>query len=572
MNKVFEQIINIFKSMPLIRKIIMGVVLFVVIISFVVMFYWANKVEYKPAYTGLSTEDAAQIVEKLKELRMPYRIEGGGGTITVPADNVYDVRLSMAGAGLPKGSGVGYEVFDEADFGTTEFVQQLNRQRALQGELARTIREFNEVIDAKVMIVLPKDSVFIEETRPPSVSVLLKLKEPLDEEKIDAVVYLVASSIEDMTPKQVTVVDTTGSVLFKGKTEAEAAEKIANTLAKTQLQYKAFVESNLAKQIQSMLERIVGANKAIVRVTSDMDFSSVNVAEEIYDPAERNTPFVRSRKSLSENKEVKAEDIGEVSSVNPVVPPGELDGAGNMLEKVQKANDTVNYELSKTTRKTVKPIAELKRLSVAAVIDGNYVMEVDESGRRVRTYVPRTDAEMEQFRSIVSKAMGYSENREDQVSVESFPFSSLEEFAATDVSKFDLKTIQKEYGRIIANLLLVVLLFLLIVRPIIKVVREINKSEEDAATALLEEEARILLEEEQKETVDFDEMSPSEKANFMNTLPTFERAAYLEKMSSAEKLAYLEQMSPSEKAAFYAEESVPKTANIIKGWLNEEDG
>ena len=570
MNKIFDQIIRIVKGLPMARRVLMGVVLLAVLISFATMFYWANKVEYKPAYTGLNADDASQIVAQLKETRIPYRLENDGATIAVPEDSVYEVRLSMAGAGLPKGSGVGYEVFDETNFGTTEFVQQLNRQRALQGELARTIREFNEVVDAKVMIVLPKDSVFIEETRPPSVSVLLKLKEPLDEEKVNAVVYLVASSIEDMKPQQVTVVDTTGSVLFKGKTEAEKAEKLASKLAKTQLQYKAFVESNLTKQIQSMLERIVGANKAIVRVTSDMDFSSVDVSEEIYDPTERNTPFVRSRKSLSENKQLVAEDIGEVSSVNPIVPPGE-DDPNNLLEKVQKANDTVNYELSKTTRKTTKPIAVLKRLSVAAVIDGKYTMENNDAGKPVRTYVPRTEAEMEQFRSIVSKAMGYNEEREDQVSVESFPFSSLEEFAAEDVSAFDLKRIQKEYGRILANFLLVILLFVLIVRPVIKVVQDINKKELEAAAAAarLEKEAKALLDEERRAEVAFEDMSSAEKAAFISGLPDYERAAYLDQMSSAEKLSYLEEMSLVEKAMFYSNEDVAKTANIIKGWLSE---
>jgi len=168
MNPVVERIITTFKEMSLSRKIILGVLVLALIAGFTTMFIWTNKTTFRAAYTGLTREDAAAVVEILKSSNTPYRLTGDGTTIMVPESMVYDVRLTMAKEGIPKGGGVGYEIFDKTEFGTTEFVQKINKKRALQGELARTIKAFDEVKDAKVMIVLPKESVFVEETKQPS--------------------------------------------------------------------------------------------------------------------------------------------------------------------------------------------------------------------------------------------------------------------------------------------------------------------------------------------------------------------------------------------------------------------
>lgn len=524
MNPVIQQIVDIFKGMPLSRKIVMGVVLALVVTGFGVMFYMANKTHYQTLYKNLSEKDASAIVDKLKELRVPYQLVGDGGTILVPDKNVYEARLSLAGSGLPKGGGVGFEIFDKTEFGTTEFVQKLNYQRALQGELARTIKDFEEVADARVMIVMARDSVFVEDTKPPSASVMLKLKEELSKPKVDAVVHLVASSIEDLKPELVTVVDTTGRVLFKATTPEEEA----GLLASKQYQYKVRFERNLSERIQTMLERIVGKDKAIVRVTSDMDFDQVDTSEEIFDP---DGQIVRSRKNIGENSEKQTGPAGMISSVNPVVPPPGVEGLTESVERLQKQDDTVNYEITKTVRRTVKPVAVLTRLSVAAVLDGTYGYETAEDGRRVKKYTPRTKEEMDQFRSIVSNAMGFSEDRGDQVSVESFPFSSVDE--VEEEKAFDMAELKKHYGTIAANIVLVLLIFLFVVRPIVKTVKEIKATVEEPALPSPEEE-RALLEGEE-----------------------------------AEELVELEELSALQKAEIMAKEDVGKTANIIKGWLSE---
>lgn len=533
MNPVIEQILAIWRNMPLPRKVILGAVVLLTVIGFASLFLVANKVEFGILYTNLAEKDASEIVEKLREMRVPYELEGGGSAIRVPAESIHETRLSLAGEGLPKGGGVGFEVFDKSDFGTTEFVQKLNLQRAIQGELSRTIRQFHEVLDARVMVVMPKESVFVEETRPPSASVLLRLKQGSDlpQSKVDAVVHLVASAIQDLTPELVTVVDTRGRVLYRGRTEAEKMEEIEGTRVRNQVQYRNIREKELSERIESLLERVVGKDRAIVRVTAEMDFSREEMSEEIFDPEERETPFVRSRQNLNEETERLRGPAGAISSVNPVVPPGTDGGPLETLEKGKKQDDVVNYELSKRVRSKEKPFAVMTRLSVAAVIDGRYEWQKDEQGVQTRRYVQRTPEEMAQFTEVVKNAMGFSDQRGDQVVVESFAFNPDEEPPADEDTLTGLARLRRDYGRIAANILLVLMLFFFVLRPIHKTVKEIRES---AETPALPEPAGSL--------VDITDEEPVE-----------------------------EELSLEEQAVRYAQADMDRTANILKGWLRNEE-
>ncbi len=505
----------------------MGVVLLLVITGFTGMFFWANKIDFQTLYTNLSPEEAAEIVDKLKEQRIPYHLAANGSAIQVPAEKMYDVRLTLAGSGIPRGGTVGFEIFEETNFGASEFVQKLNYQRALQGELARTIREFREVLDARVMIVMPKESVFVEESRSPSASVLLKLSSNFSQEKITAVVNLVSSAVEGLSPDRVTVVDTNGKVLSKGVSEDE---KIG-AKAGTQFDYKIAYEQNLTGRIQTMLERIVGEGKAIVRVIADMDFDQVDINEEIYDP---DTQVVRSMQNVLENSDRKSAPAGSVSSVNPIVPSGV--SAGTVRETSdtnQRKNETINYEISKTTRRTVKPSARIKRVSVAAVLDGNYVFETDNKGNQIRKYIARSQSELDQFAAIVKKAMGYDSDREDQVTVDSFPFSYMEDMNLAEPSGFKWKTLVKEYGKILAYTLLIILIFLFIVRPVKKTLTEIISLPEQRA------------------------------------LPSPKSGKELPAPGVRGSLPDPEEMSTREKASLLAKQDIEKATNQIRGWLNE---
>lgn len=566
MNPVVERIINTFKEMSLPKKIALGVLGLVLIAGFTTMFIWTNKTTFRAAYTGLTREDAAAVVQVLKDSNTPYRITGDGTTIMVPESIVYDIRLTMAKEGIPKGGGVGYEIFDKTEFGTTEFVQKINKKRALQGELARTIKAFDEVKNARVMIVLPKESVFVEEIKKPSASILLELTSDLEKEKVVSIAHLVASAVQDLTPKLVTIVDTSGRILFEGKSEEEQARIDADNLADSQYQYKVRFEENLTRRIQTMLERIVGKDKAIVRVTSEMDFAQNSMNEEIYDPFERGGEFIRSRKNKAEKVVQLTEEIGIPSSVNPITEDEQTGEQTN--EKINKSDDTVNYEISRRIRETQKPMAVLNRLSVAAVIDGKYEFQTGEDGKARRIYVPRVAEEMKQFQNIVIKAMGYNEERNDQVSMECFPFASIGDLDGAEPALTGWRMVQAEYGRVIANLILVLVLFLFVIRPIIKTVRDIKVTVEQEALPSPEDLA--LLEDSGKEP-EFVDMDAEQQREFLEMMTENQKEDFIKKMTASERAAYLTNMSPTEKARYYANKDLYKTVNIIKGWVSETE-
>ena len=545
MNRYAEQVVNIYKSMPLSRKIMMGAVVAVVIIGLAAIILFSGKTEYLPLYTDIEPEKASKIVDQLKEMEQEYKL-GKDGVIMVPADKVYDIRLSVAGTGILKGGTVGYEIFDKTDFGATEFVQKLNFQRALQGELSRTIKSMEEVQDARVMIVLGRDSVFIEESKMPSASVMLKLDNKLPKKKVEAIVNLVASSVEDLTPDRVTVTDTLGNVLSKGLSEEE---ELNETVTK-QLEYRMIYEKNLGKRIQNMLESIVGMGNAMVTVSAEMDFNQENVDIELFDPNEQGE-IMRSRQNIVESVDSKNNPYREVSDTNPILPPPGLSYDGENYEKSQKQNEIVNYEISKTIRRIKKPVGTVTRLSVSAVVDDKLVLKKDENGKVVfdidgkplKEYVKRSPEEMAQFENVVKNAMGYLEDRGDQVSVESFTFSSENKFLVKP--DFNWKTFIKENRNMLAYVLLIMLLFLFIVRPVVKALRDVYEPEQ-VEKILMPPEEQVYYEEVEEKTKEEIEKEEVKKAQNMLT----------DKRARAKK---------------HAEQNVDKTASIVISWLNEEE-
>jgi len=381
------------------------------------------------------------------------------------------------------------------------------------------------VSNARVMIVMAEDSVFIEESKPASASVLLKLRSSLPKSKIEAVVNLVASAVEDLSPENVTVVDTAGNVLSV-KTGSDGQE---TDIADAKLEYKLSYEANLANRIQSMLERIVGSGKARVLVAADMNFDQVDLSEEIYDPE---TQVARSSQTTVESSESSKGAENGISSVNPVTAEGEANGVNSQQsETAQKQSTTVNYEISRTVRRTLNPVAEIERLSVAAVIDGTY--ETDNNGNR--TYVPRTDAEIEKFTGIVQLAMGYSNDREDQVSVESFPFDSMDDMSLEDGPGTDWPALLKRYGHLAGYAVLILAAFMFLVKPIVQTVQEVTSQAQQAALTVRAQERQAL---------------PGTDMGNMGALPPPE-------------------MTERQRAVYLARQDVDKTTDQIRGWLSE---
>jgi flagellar M-ring protein FliF len=373
--------------------------------------------------------------------------------------------------------------------------------------------------------VLPKDSVFVEDVKPPSASVFLKLRSKLTPAKVEAIVHLVASAVENLKPELVTVVDSDGKVLSKGLGLDESESPMNKQFA-----YKLEYEKNMAGRIQSMLEEIVGPGKAIVRVTADMNFAKVDTNEEIYDP---DAQVIRSKQTGSDQSNKSNTPAANVSSVNPLTGGGTTPAGSS--ESNQHQDETVNYEISKTVRVTQNPVGALTKLSVAAVLDGTYKMEKNDKGVDVKTFVPRTPEEMTRFETIVKQAMGYSADREDQLSVESIPFSTGDvwEKSSEGGPGFSWEDFKKEYGRPIVNILLIILLFFFVVRPLVKTFKQV--SSEDEEDPLLKQEVGKLTYDDQGRPV-----LPRPKA-----------------------------VPVHEKAMIMAREDINRSANIIRGWLSE---
>lgn len=379
---------------------------------------WTQQPDMQVLFANLAVDDASGIIDKLKDAKVPYETTNGGTTILVPNAQVHDLRLEMAGQGLPHGGGVGYEIFDRTTMGMSDFVQKLNYRRALQGELARTITQMPEVERARVHLAIPERRLFATEQDRARASVVVSLRasQTLTKAQIQGVVHLVSSSVEGLQARDVTVVDGHGNLLSNTSTDESAG------LSGTQMEYQRTLEKDIETRIQTMLERIVGVNKAVVRVSSILDFRKIETTEERYDP---NGQVVRSEQRGQERSSGVNGTSGGVPGVESNVPGGtEAEGGQTSSNNNQTKNETVNYEISRTVSRIVEPTGTIKKLSVAVLVDGTY--EGGKAGEATsdqpKKYVARSEEEMKRIEDIVKKAMGYSIERQDQVEVVSIQF------------------------------------------------------------------------------------------------------------------------------------------------------
>ncbi|MDX1764935.1 MAG: flagellar basal-body MS-ring/collar protein FliF, partial [bacterium] len=340
----------------------------------------------------------------------------------VPADKVYEMRMALAGKGLPQG-GVGFEIFDKSNIGTTDFVQKMNYLRAIQGELARTISQIDGVEKSRVHISLPEDSVFLEDQKEATASVFMKLRPGLrlKSRQVEGIAYLISGSVEGLTPEYVTIMDTAGQLLNRpGQDEPGAG------LTGTQMEVQQNMERGLEQSIQGMLEKVIGRGKVIAQVTAAIDFKQVEKTEEIFDP---NVTAVRSEQ-ISKEKSRGQRGSGSTGSETAAGVPGvgsNLPGVGAIGQKTsssdssQRQNETINYEINKVTRHVIEPVGNLTRLSVAVLLDGNYTMA---DGQDQPQYEPRSAAEIEKLTTLVKGVVGFDQSRGDQVIVENIPFKT----------------------------------------------------------------------------------------------------------------------------------------------------
>ncbi len=394
---------------------------------------WETTPDYRVLYSNLSDKDGGAIIASLQQMNVPYKFAEGGGALLVPADKVHETRLKLATQGLPKGSLVGFELLDNEKFGTSQFQEQVNYQRGLEGELARTIQSLSPVQSARVHLAIPKPSVFVRDQEKPSASVLLNLYpgKSLDEAQVTAIAHLVSSSVPDLLVKNVTIVDQNGNLLSQ-----PVDELLASGMNPGQLKYLQETEKSYIKRIEDILTPVVGANNVRAQVTADLDFSQVENTSETYKPNQTpSAATVRSQQvsETSSTSEQKASGVpGSLSNqppapvsapvsepANPTAPTKPTSTSGN-TSNMQK-DSTTNYEVDKTIQHIKNQIGGIKRLSVAVVV--NYAKVVDPSKKTV-TYKPLAPNEIKQITDLVKDTMGFDATRGDTLNVVNTAFTA----------------------------------------------------------------------------------------------------------------------------------------------------
>ena len=458
-----------------------------IISGFYFLLVWAGKPEFGYLATNLSSDDAGVILSKLKEKKIRYQISPNGNAILVPEEILHELKMELATMGLPQGAGVGFEIFDNTKLGVTEFAQNINYQRALQGEICRTINSFDAVVNSRVHIVMPSKSLFVEKEEPATASVVIKLRHGawLSNAQIKGIINLVASSVSGLYPENVAIIDNTGKILTESNERATAIKTSSNQI---ELQRK--IEKNLENRVKTMLDTALGTGKSIVRVSCDIGFIRQEKTEEFY---------------LPENQVIRSEQISNTVILDNSITPSGIPGVESNITpakmgankseenvKSKKLDKIINYEIGKTIKHIIEPVGTIERLSVAVMIDGSYkavipvvnaekskeekdkkeISENMETPVPENKYLPRTQEEMRMFEGIVKSAVNFNEKRGDIVEIINIPFETSKIFEDEEPEEPDdlfykIMKFKPFFKQIFAGLA-ILFCFIFIVRPLLK--------------------------------------------------------------------------------------------------------
>ncbi len=416
-------------GLPLRSKLTMGAGLLALAGAVLAITLWSSQGDYRPLFSGLSDKDGGAVIGQLAAMQVPYKHEAGG-TILVPAGQVYELRMKLAAQGLPKGgtgNAVGFELMDKSSIGQTQFNERLNFQRALEGELTRTITAMSDVADARVHLAMPQQNGFFREQQKPSASVMLTLRggRTLDRSQIAGIVHLVSSSVPELNPKAVSVLDQTGALL------SQTGADPATGLDGQQLQYKQQIEAGYNKRIFELLEPVVGRDNLRATVTADVDFSQTEATAEEYRPNQG--PNAQAAVRSSQNSESTNGNAapptgvpGAATNQPPVPATAPVNGASAPLQAAQggagqtsnRKEQVTNYEVDKTVRVTRGSVGNVKRLNAAIVVNHRSVTDAKDK----TTTQPVPAEEITRLTDLVKEAMGFNAERGDSVKVISAPF------------------------------------------------------------------------------------------------------------------------------------------------------
>jgi flagellar M-ring protein FliF len=539
-------------ALPAKSRVSLGVGVVALIAVLVALTMWSSQGDYKVLYANLSDKDGGAIIAQLSQMNVPYRYTEGGGAILVPAAQVHDLRLKLASAGLPKGSVVGYELMDGARFGQTQFQERLTFQRGLEGELTRSITAMPAVQNARVHLALPNQNGFFREQQKPSASVMLTLYpgRTLDRAQVAGIVHLVSSSVPEMNPKAVSVLDQTGALL------SETQDTSGSGLDAQQLQYVHQIEASFTKRILDILEPVVGRDNLRAQVTADVDFAQVESTSEEFKPNQgaQATASIRSMQTSEQQGSNGAGATGvpgAASNQPPVPATAPVTGASQPLQTAQNGgaggqssssrNAVTNYEVDKTVKVTRNATGTVKRLNAAVVV--NHRTMTDAKGKT--TTVALSPDEIEKLNVLVRESIGFKTERGDSVKVINAPFKV--EAVAKDDTPLWKQPQTLDLLRSAAMPAALALVAMVIVFGLIKPALKQAQVQADAKKAA-EEEARG---KNLNAVVDDDESLPIEPQE-------------LALITGPKVSAHLHS------ARAFAKDNPAAVANIVRGWVNGE--
>jgi flagellar M-ring protein FliF len=434
LSKLGVQLGDIWKQLGPSQRVSIFSATLVLVAGLAALAFWSSRSEFSLLYGRLSESESAKVITALDDAKVPYKIGSGGGSILVPADKVYLMRMQLAGRGIPRGEGVGFEIFDKPNFGISDFVQRANYVRAVQGELARTIGQLDEIESARVMIVLPENRLLLDKDKHPTASVFVRVRgnTPLPPQSINSIRFLVANSVEGLKPNNVSIVDNLGNVL------SENSENDSLTgLTSTQLTARRNLEQYLGKKAQDMLEKVLGPGQAIVRVSAEINFDTITRTEEKFDP---DGQVVRTQTKNDENNDstTSSSTLGPTGiSANTTTETNVVSQTGASPvnnTRNRKTTSTTEFEVGKSVSNVMQAAGGLKRLSASVTIASRF-----EGLGADRKAVARTPDEIEKLRRIVQSAVGIQSGadntRGDQITLEELPFN--DQFAADVTRELD---------------------------------------------------------------------------------------------------------------------------------------
>ncbi len=492
-------------------------------------------------YTDLSFEDSSAIIKDLERQAVPYELRNDGAVIMVPKDKVTRLRMKLAEGGLPKGGGVGYEIFDKSDaLGTTSFVQNINHLRALEGELARTIQAIDRIQAARVHLVLPERPLFSRETPEPSASIVVRVRGSLEPQQIRAIRHLVASAVSGLKPQRVSIVDEAGQLLADGAGTGNDAD---NTIADER---RAGFEKRMRNEVETIVSSVVGSGRARVEVSADFDYNKVTQTSDKFDPEGR---VLRSSQTREESS-ATADNSGQVTVNNELPGNQNNNNAQTARDQSKKTEETNNYEISRTTKTEVTEAGRVNRLSVAVLVDGSY--SKNEKGEMV--YHERSKEELDRIAALVRSAIGFDQKRGDQVEVVNLKFAEApaviplsEPTGLLGMLHFTKDDVMYVIELGVMMLLSLVVLFM-VIRPLVK---RILASE---ATASPAPETQALTD------------ASAAAAPGQNLVPGTNTTAQLIDVAQVQGQVHAQSVH---RVGELAERNPNETANIIRQWLTE---